>query len=299
MEKFELLSKFGKKYKKEILSQWDKDKPDENWWNALKFFFTHAFMRGRRDELSNEYYWFAIDCLESFLDLNSSSQLNASALFNNRAYYDKSIILDFKKRHKLGRGNSITHDMFKQEVSSKNTLVSLLTTKRKVNVLWISKTYTKDLYLGNEEDVMMVLDTLNLISQEQSPRNIFLWLKNIIISDGIKKAYQELTALRSVKDKIASFTIRDILLMNPEITISDATVCFPVDTWVKQIVHKLGFPSNDNDKIKNYIVDTCNRKKLSPLMVNAGIWYIGFNSLDILLDNLENIEIQHRTSHWS
>jgi len=290
MNKFELIAIFGTKYKENYLNQWDKDLIENNWWYALQFFFSHAFMRGRRDELSNEYYWFAIESLRVFLSLNPNSLLKASnVLFNNKVCYDKSIILDFKKRHNLGRKNSLKHEMFEREVSSKNSLISLLTTKRKVDVIWNSDTYQKDVYLGNEEDVMLVLDTLNLISQDPSPRNVILWLKKLIVSEGIPKAYQELTTLRAVKDKIASFTIRDILLMNPEITITDATICFPVDTWVKQIARKLGCLSNDHEEIKKYFIDICTIKKLSPLKINAGVWYMGFHSLEILLDNLDKI----------
>jgi hypothetical protein len=290
MDKFELIAIFGKKYKEKHLGQWDKNLIENNWWYALQFFFSHAFMRGRRDELSNEYYWFAIESLKYFLSLNPNTLSRASnALFNNKACYDKSIILDFKKQHNLGRKNSLKHEMFEREVSNKNSLISLLTTKREVNVMWNSKSYQKDVYLGNEEDVMLVLDTLKLISRDQSPLNVILWLKKLIVSEGVTKAYQELIKLRAVKDKIASFTIRDILLMNPKITVTDANICFPVDTWVKQIANKLGCSSDNPEEIKKYFIDTCTMKKLSPLKINAGIWYIGFNSLEILLDNLDKI----------
>ena len=44
----------GDRYISKYLSYWQKEELDNNWWGALKFFFGHSFMRGRRDELSNE-----------------------------------------------------------------------------------------------------------------------------------------------------------------------------------------------------------------------------------------------------
>jgi len=44
---------------------WKQDKLDNDWWEALKFFFSHSFMRGRRDKLSSEYYSFTIDRLKT------------------------------------------------------------------------------------------------------------------------------------------------------------------------------------------------------------------------------------------
>jgi len=66
VEKMEKNNKFmkniemlGEKYKKEHLDCWNK-KPENNWWEALKFFFYHSFMSGSRHQLSLEYYSFAI-----------------------------------------------------------------------------------------------------------------------------------------------------------------------------------------------------------------------------------------------
>jgi hypothetical protein len=40
---------------------WDRDKLESDWFTALSFFFGNSFMRGRRDEMSNEYFRTSFD----------------------------------------------------------------------------------------------------------------------------------------------------------------------------------------------------------------------------------------------
>jgi len=58
------IEQLGERYCRKYLDSWNKEKLQNNWWEALKFFFSHSFMRGRRDELSNEYYYFTIGTLK-------------------------------------------------------------------------------------------------------------------------------------------------------------------------------------------------------------------------------------------
>jgi len=57
---------FGDKYCEKYLSDWNKDLSllENNWWEGLKFFFRHSFMRGRRDELSDEFCEFTLTIIK-------------------------------------------------------------------------------------------------------------------------------------------------------------------------------------------------------------------------------------------
>jgi len=46
------LEAFGDHYCRRYLDVWENEGIRTNWWTALMFFLNHAFMRGRRDQLS-------------------------------------------------------------------------------------------------------------------------------------------------------------------------------------------------------------------------------------------------------
>lgn len=284
----ENIENFGEIYRnKYLIGRWNKDSLQNNWWEALRFFFSHSFMRGRRDKLSNEYYYFTIDVLKGYFSINDS-EIDSSykRLMNQREHFNKECILKFKKDKKIKRGNSITHDDFKKEVAEKNPIVNLLITPKEVRVKWENETYSKKTFLGYDADVMMVLDVLYFITSDNNQKNIYNYLKNNLNNSRIKTVYQELIGprFRSISDKIATFIIRDVLLLNPEIKIreEDYNLAFPIDTWVRTNARKLGCNSNDIEEMKNCLIDKCKKYGKDPLKFAVGLWYAGFHSLDIL-----------------
>ncbi len=281
------VERLGERYRRKYLGLYNKEKLQNNWWDALKFFFKHSFMRGRRDELSNEYCSFTIKTLEDYFSI-SDGDLDASyeKLKKQKEYFDKRCIWEFKNNKNIR--NSIKHQDFMSEVAEKNPIVKLLITPKD----------EKKLFLGNDEDIMMVLDVLKLISDDDK-KNIYNYLRDTIINSGVKAAYKELTKIRAVGDKIATFIIRDIGLITPEIKITyeDSKWAFPVDTWVIKIAHKLDCNSKDIKNIKNCLIEKCKEFKIDPLKFAAGLWFLGFHSLDILLEDcLGEIEIEDFTS---
>jgi len=130
-------------------------------------------MRGRRDELSNEYYHFTIKALKDYFAINGNLEESYKKLKEHENYFDKDHILKFKKDKNIGRGNSIKHEDFEEEIVEKNPIVNLLITKKDVQVKWDNKTYPpKKISLGNDEDIMMVLDVLKFISEDEK-KNIY------------------------------------------------------------------------------------------------------------------------------
>lgn len=219
-------------------------------------------------------------------------------LKKKEGYFNKEFILEFKKENNIGRGNSVKHQDFKKEIVEKNPIIERLTTPEKLKVEWNNKTYNKKILLVNDEDIMMVLDVLKFISDDNK-KNIYNYLRNKIVNSTVQSAYEELIGMRSISDKIATFIIRDIGLMNPEINIGNEhfKLAFPVDTWVIKISQKLGCSCEDIEKIKNYLIEKCKEYGVEPLKVAAGLWFLGFHSLDILLEHcLGEIEIGSITS---
>jgi len=263
---------------------WPREKLESNWWEALKFFFSHSFMRGRRDELSNEYYHFAVDCLGSCFSVDTGSPDESyERLKEQREHFDKSLILKFKEERGIGRKNSIKDPHFEGEVKSKNPLVCQLVTKSRVKVQWEEKTYEKELYLNNEADVMMVLDVLKFVSHGNR-KNIYNYLRGALNTRGVKAVYEELKEIRSVGDKIAACIIRNVGLMNHGVVRGDYEMAFPVDTWVRKVASGLEPDDNATDEaIRSSFIKKCEEEGIDPLKFAAGLWYLGAHSLDVLL----------------
>ena len=69
----------------------------------------------------------------------------------------------------------------------------------------------------------------------------------------MKKAYEELTNIYAIGDKIAAFTIRDMGMMNPDIIKDDYQFAFPVDIWVYKIANKIGCKIRISRKLRNVL----------------------------------------------
>ena len=284
------LEYLGQKYCQRHLSEWNPEILENNWWEGLKFFFSHSFMRGRRDELSNAYYHFTVEVLEEIY-INKSSSIDEAYdhLFSNKIYFNKNIVLDLKKQNKMGKNSFQQDPGLRALVLMKNPLVEPMISPRKINFEWDKRTFEMQVHLGNDTDILMVLDVLRFITSEPQQKNIYKFIKDMIKDQKVSDAYNLLKGsdLYGISDKIASFIIRDILLLNPMIDIKgdDLKMAFPVDTWVRKISHKLGFLSDNMDKIRDYFINLCSREGINIPKLAAGMWYLGFHSLDILIDN--------------
>ena len=262
---------------------------ENNWWASLKFFFNHSFMRGRRDQLSEAYCQFTIVALAELFQIDPGNPKQGYRRIRKRAgEFNNTLILEFKQRHRSSTGSSIKHPNFTEEVATHNDVVRSLTTQRPIAIEFPGeKTRTKSVRLANDEDLRMVLDVLWLISSPER-QNIYCHLKNLIARDGPEAAYKELIELRAVGDKIATFIIRDIGILNPGLVSRDYRFAFPVDTWVRQLAMKLGIDGADDEAIKSLLIEECCRYKADPLLFAAGLWYMGFNAVDILIDRCLN-----------
>ena len=97
--------------------------------------------------------------------------------------------------------------------------------------------------------------------------------------------------------KTTSLFLRDVVIifdLEACIKEDDYFMLFPIDTWVRKICKRLKLVrKNDNDKtIIQKIVRKCKELGIDPLLVNAGIWYVGKFSQEIAFNNLDKIKIK-------
>lgn len=250
---------FGERYCNEYLIEWNKDLLEKNWWEALKMFLKHAFMRGRRDELSLMYYEFTINVLqEMFYISDENLEKSFSKMEGFKHYFEKNELFNLRKDNKL-RGKDLFENRYvKEKIIESNSFVKELLTQREIKLNSNGREVKKRICLENDLDVFMVMDVLNFITSEKEKKNIYVYLLKSIKNNGVKFVYDLLCShdFYGIGDKIASFIIRDILLLNPEIKInnlSDYIWAFPVDTWVAKAAEKFGF-INPGAKFNSKIV---------------------------------------------
>ncbi|HWA51963.1 MAG TPA: hypothetical protein VG895_02855 [Patescibacteria group bacterium] len=142
--------------------------------------------------------------------------------------------------------------------------------------------------VNNRVDRRMICQTIEMI-RHNNGRNIVLYSIEQIHDGNISGVYQELCNIYGVADKIATFFLRDLALvfeLENEIKKQDFIYFQPIDTWVKQVSDKLGVtePRDDREVTKSKIINKCLIEHTSPLLFNAGAWYVGKHSFDILLN---------------
>jgi len=290
----ENLETLGEKYESEHLSIWKKNQLQTDSWFALKFFFYHSFMRGRRDKLSVEYYTFTVSVLKKYFDTNNlASELKKANDFN---LFNTDNIRKLKKIKR----NSIKHRDFGTEVKDKNSLVSILTTEIKIEQEFPKGYhYNKTICLQNDIDLLMVLDTLNFISEALEKQNIYNYFYNLIASGNIGSAHNELIKLSGVGDKLSTFFLRDIAIINrSNITAEQIEFVFPVDTWVAQITNLISgkienrFSAENPDEIKDFYIKNFSNSNFP--LIAAGLWYLGYYSLDFAFNYAKEYKIVNK-----
>ncbi len=249
----------------------------EKWVNGFKFVMEHLMMRGRDDDLSYKYINFYI------LSLNLQENTGIEEIQN------KIDILNefFKKALKDGEKIDTQKGVECDEIA------------KKFNVNCPKKKNSKDSIKLIMSDICTITGLLCLQKEIfDGPKNIFDYLFQTIKDEGVTKAYEVLHRILYVGDKLASFTLRDIVLINEEITEInfkpyDYLSLFPIDTRVskkaQEILSELsGFASpeilgitKDLDPLylKIKLINLCEEQgftkedKLAPLKLNAGMWY--------------------------
>lgn len=149
--------------------------------------------------------------------------------------------------------------------------------------------------VNNRYDRRMVRESVSFARDEliAYDRNVFTWAVDAIRRGEADAAYGALVRIFAVGDKLATFYLRDVTL------VEDIEACVrpkdyryfqPVDTWVEQVAEGLGLIGRrDFGKpaiVKDKIISACVAVEVSPLLFNAGAWMVGAHAFRLLLDRL-------------
>jgi hypothetical protein len=106
----------------------------------------------------------------------------------------------------------------------------------------------------------------------------------------------EIRSIRQVGPKVVSLYLRDLdFLYNLGLPFSYTQ---PVDTWGSQVLSRVGICSDeDSNTVKlDKLLTACEKANVDPKMVNAGAWYLGKNTFDILLGYILNDDGKRNSS---
>ncbi len=247
------ISKYHKDYAAKYLKKRLKNKNNylQTKKQGLFFIFNYCFYQGRLDKTSEKFQHIAENIVDKY--------------FSKHKNYLNEHLKRIKTKNEL-------------ELNYKDLLSKL-----------------KKGRLNKAGDRLMVCSLINFIQSRQE-KNIVAFLIEKIKSNNIKKAYQDLDDIWSIGNKIASFILRDIIYIYELEDFLDPIdykyVC-PIDTWVHQVSKKISLVSNEklgNEKEQiqeaKEISNKCLEAGVSPIHYNQAAWYIGSNSLDIVLQIL-------------
>jgi hypothetical protein len=123
--------------------------------------------------------------------------------------------------------------------------------------------------------------------------NVFNWAVAAIQDAQAAEAYEVLTGIFAVRDKLATFYLRDVTLVQDiegSIRKDDYAYFQPVDTWVERVAESLRIVSQDDLGkrwiVKGKIIEASLAAGVSPLLFNAGAWMVGANAYRLLIERL-------------
>lgn len=244
------ITSYGKRYRLEVLSEYDSDKLLTDPWVALQFFFSHACYQGRRDEVSKRVYNAIISVL--------APEFSDNALLTNYAKLSqgKWEFIETELRNRVGKGKVGRG----RDIDMVLTTLDFIARCPGFNIV--------DYSVGqiNSGRTSLHYEELQRSRSEKG-----------IISVGPKIAafyLRDVVSVYSLDEKVS-----------PE-----SSYCLqPIDVWVRKLARKTGIvDSSANDlNIQEAIVTVCKKEGVSPLLFNQGAWYIGYNAPDIVLEMLE------------
>jgi len=238
---------------------------DINAYDALKGFIRSCFYRGRSDKTSKMYIKYALEAVDSLCENIDGDQEKVAFMAKNG-----------------------------------NKLVGWYTCLVKTH----EKKYSNDETKPHPTDVKLLKSICDEFIEdlERYDYNIRKFCAKFFEENNLVGLYTSLDEVKGVGHKLASLYIRDLLAYyeeaHPEsklklskLSKDNMLYVYPVDTWVKQITEKIhGQEFDSNKEAMDWIIEKCEPEGLSPAYVNHGIWYIGSNSSQFLIDNLDNLD---------
>ncbi|HBU21897.1 MAG: hypothetical protein UX85_C0011G0006 [Candidatus Beckwithbacteria bacterium GW2011_GWB1_47_15] len=194
----------------------------------------------------------------------------------------------FRKSFYRGRKDEIS-DVFRERALEVIQEFDLRNNIRKFKPSEFNK-LLKQNRVNNRVDRRMICQSIELI-KGKGGLNIVSYSVEQIKKDEVAGVYDELCKIYGVADKIATFFLRDLAIvfgLEGKIDEQDYIYFQPIDTWVRQVAERLKIideRENNADTIKEKIISATLSEGVSPLLFNAGAWYIGKHSFDLLFNN--------------
>jgi len=151
--------------------------------------------------------------------------------------------------------------------------------------------------VGKRADVNHVIDSLKFLREKISDRNVVKYTVDEVKAGRVMQVYEELDRIRQVGDKVACFYLRDVVsLFELEACVpkEHRRLLLPIDTWVRKFAKEYlveGAKDPKDDEIKQKILKVCDDYGVSPAKLDQGIWYAGFNSYNVLIEILKQVDI--------
>jgi hypothetical protein len=148
--------------------------------------------------------------------------------------------------------------------------------------------------VNNRYDRRMVVASIGFARSLSSyDCNAFNWAVAAIQNGRAAEAYEALTGIFAVRDKLATFYLRDVTLVEgieDNIRDDDFGYFQPVDTWVERVVESLRVVLHDDLGnrwiVKEKVIEACLDAGVSPLLFNAGAWMVGAQAYRLLIERL-------------
>ncbi len=95
-------------------------------------------------------------------------------------------------------------------------------------------------------------------------------------NNNVQPAFQLISAVRGIGGKIASFFLRDLVIIY-QLDLSPVNGRYllqPIDVWVQRTISQLAnIPANQKQRIAEWIVETSIQHNVNPELVNMGVWF--------------------------
>jgi len=226
----------------------------DNWFDAFKFVLSRLYSQGRSDSLSRRYLDAMIECLDKCFLRDGDPAANL------RTFWERS---DIPHRAQWWVADA-EQDRFQIEKSA----------------LWLRFDGT----MGKARDREMVLDVLRYVHTIEG-HNVVRKTIEQVNAGRIRQHRDELMKLRSVGHKTSAFYLRELVwLFGLEPALKDVIHILPIDTWVRQVVAALSRHSRDGkgSSPEEWFAQNC-RDTRQAMLVNAGMWYMGTHSFELML----------------
>ena len=125
------------------------------------------------------------------------------------------------------------------------------------------------------------------ICDDEHP-TIAKWVFNMIRMNNISYCHNEIMKIRGIRNKIASFYMRDIFWLGTALNptndfykdLDDLYLLQPVDTWIRKAASAIGCKIKSDSEIAKYMSSFESERGLAPGGSNIALWMLGAHYLN-------------------